>query len=176
MHTHSVGSIPGEWLDFLFEHFSQWPNSGHADLLCAKTTHRRRAWPTWRFCSGADWPCASDIGARAAIVPQRAPMSTAMPLRRSRRYGSVMNGSSRKSTSDCGVPVLAKLLPSAGYRRCWNFRSLTGFTALASWRCVHCPHPTSPSAGSIAAELRHRRAGRTPTRYTASFSRSPSRT
>ena len=41
-----------------------------------------------------------------------------------------MNGSSRKSTSDCGAPVLAKLLPSAGYRRCWNFRSLTGFTAL----------------------------------------------
>ena len=52
-----------------------------------------------------------------------------MPLP-TRRYGSVMNGSSRKSTSDCGVPVLAKLLPSAGYRRCWNFRSLTGFTAL----------------------------------------------
>ena len=89
-----------------------------------KTTHQRRAWPTWRFCSGIDWPCAS------AIVSQRAPLSTAMPLRRSRRYGSVMNGSSRKSTSDCGVPVLAKLLPSAGYRRCWNFRSLTGFTAL----------------------------------------------
>jgi hypothetical protein len=92
MHTHSVGSIPGEWLDFLFEHFfflkglllhfSQWPNSGHADLLCAKTTHRRRAWPTWRFCSGADWPCASDIGARAPIVSQRAPMSTTMPLQR----------------------------------------------------------------------------------------------
>lgn len=55
-------------------------------------------------------------------------------------YGSILSSESRGSSGATGAVATAELLPSFGWRRAWNFRKDTGFTALglerASGRAV----------------------------------------
>ena len=45
-------------------------------------------------------------------------------------YGSILSGESRGSSGATGPVATAELRPSFGWRRAWNFRKDTGFTAL----------------------------------------------
>jgi hypothetical protein len=50
-------------------------------------------------------------------------------------YGSLINSNSRNATSSAPIPAIpARISGAFGYRRCWNDRSQSGFTALGLCR------------------------------------------
>ena len=51
-------------------------------------------------------------------------------------YGSIINNESRLATGGSNIAVCVRVR-GTGYRRCWNFRSTTGFTALGLQKAVN---------------------------------------